>query len=565
LNFLVFLARWSEDGLWYKAKITDLLPETQSYLVVFVEYGNSQACTAVDLAPLDMPVTAAAPPPLQDETDPVVVEQQRLARIAERQQQLRAEEEARKAVLEEKRKQVAERKARAEALEKAEQMQRIEEQRLKLESIQQRQAVAALAQAPLVPGARQVGPKVEPASPAPQKEPVFAVPAPKTPHVDNVKQQQHSAPATPQSRTPLDQKALDKRLTLSVAGGSGAKLGLITGVITMQELKQVALMSPRGETNTPKKDPLDMTLSEAKAARALDFGDTPKKEAAKPVVVQDQEPKTPAKVSFVDAAKPAAASAAVAQDLDPKTPAKVSFVDPKTPVAAAVTPMKPVNANPTPVKFIQQSKPVDDDDELDEEEEDSDEAALRKPKIKQRGSMTRPTRPIPPPNVATAIGAPSSLPASTSAVSTPVKPAVVNATPVVVASSVDAKKRLDDPPPPKLVVEERRSVKQPLPSVMMDEGTDSIIAREALREFSVAAKSGEDTVTTTQILNDLEDSLESDLAELDDLRAEANDVDASISLFHQLREETNRLERTATAFADDLGDLEEEARLLLGE
>ena len=72
-------------------------------------------------------------------------------------------------------------------------------------------------------------------------------------------------------------------------------------------------------------------------------------------------------------------------------------------------------------------------------------------------------------------------------------------------------------------------------------------------------------MTTTQILADLEDSLDSELAELDDLRREANEVDASISLFHQLREETYKLERTANMFASDLGDLEEEARLLLGE
>ncbi len=333
--------------------MTDLLPETQSYLVVFVEYGNSQACTAADLAPLDTPVTAAAPVPLV-QLDPETAEQQRQTRILERQQQLRSEEEARKAVLEEKRKQAAERRARAEALEKAEQLQRIEEQRIKLE-MQQKRQLDALAYAPVVAGAKVVNPppstpvaasapvsdtsaavtfKVpEPKTPAPapepvpvkqsdqrpqpqqqQQEPAFKVPEPKTPAGAEpvIKHQQHSAPA---QRTPNDPRSLDKRLTLSVAGGSGAKLGLMNG-ITLQELKQVALTSPRGE-ETPKKHPLDMTVAEARAARALDFGDTPKKTNSSAEPAKERAPSTPATKVSVGA-------------------------EPSTPVADASTPMRPV-------------------------------------------------------------------------------------------------------------------------------------------------------------------------------------------------------------------------------
>ncbi len=223
------------------------------------------------------------------------------------------------------------------------------------------------------------------------------------------------------------------------------------------------------------------------------------------------------------------------------------------------------------------NKNDDDDDELDEEEEDSEEVSKSKGKL--RGSMIRPTRPIPPPNVATAIGVEKQVPVTTSAVSSfareiPSKSApaaTVISTPTkpsTVATPVSATNVVAPAPAIKTVLaesSERRSVRQPLPPVLVEDGNDSLVAREALHEFSVAASTGEDTVTTTQILNDLEDSLDSDLAELDELRAEANEVDHSISLFHQLREETNRLERTANAFADDLGDLEEEARLLLGE
>jgi hypothetical protein len=268
-----------EDGLWYKAKVTDLLPETQSYLVVFVEYGNSQACTAADLAPLDMPVTHAAPPVLE-ETDPAIIEAQRKARITERQQQLKAEEDARQKILEEKRKVVAERKARAEALEKAETLAKIEEQRAKLEALQQRQ-VDNLSHQPAVPGARKVDSGSAPLvaasavfvstpsrpvqTPAANTSKVVESPAvvgASTPLARTVVVTASAPPSA--QKTPVNQKTTDKRMTLSVAGGSGAKLGLMNG-ITLKELKQVAVSAPAAVSEgTPKKHPLDMTVTEAR-------------------------------------------------------------------------------------------------------------------------------------------------------------------------------------------------------------------------------------------------------------------------------------------------------------
>jgi hypothetical protein len=87
----VVWARWAEDGLYYKARITDLVPETQSYLVEFVDYGNKQICTSADLMPLDAATMLnAAPPPLP--VDPIEVETQRVQRIAARQAEVQNKE-----------------------------------------------------------------------------------------------------------------------------------------------------------------------------------------------------------------------------------------------------------------------------------------------------------------------------------------------------------------------------------------------------------------------------------------------------------------------------------------
>jgi hypothetical protein len=215
-----------------------LVPETQSYLVTFVEYGNSQLCTPADLAPLDIQVTKAAPAPLVEdsELDPVFLEAQRKARVAERQEQLRAEEAERKRLLEEKRKAVQERKTKLEALDKEEKMAQLEEQRRKLEAAAQVEA---------------------------QRQ----------------KLEQKSA-EVPASEAPLmDKTQMLKRMTLSAAGGSGQNLGMLKGV-TMKELKQAALNSPLKETPT-KKSPLDMKPGEGVGTQVLDFGsgDTPTKKA----------------------------------------------------------------------------------------------------------------------------------------------------------------------------------------------------------------------------------------------------------------------------------------------
>jgi hypothetical protein len=533
LNVLshVLWCRWSEDGLWYKAKITDLLPETQSYLVCFVEYGNSQACTLADLAPLDMPVTRAAPAPLvQEETDPVVLEMQRQARIQERQKQLKAEDDARKAVLEEKRRAVAERKAKMDALERAEQLAKIEEQRARLEA-RPPAAVTALLAAPGTglrpadvprPVAAAAVMTVDMPLPAAKPQSVSA-PGPSTP-VAAPAAARVAAVSTPvaEARTPVNsetaEKMMQKRMTLSAAGGSGAKLGAMKGV-TLRELKEIAAKTPLPTAEeTPKKHPLDMTITEARAARALDFGsgDTPQK---KQLV---EEAKTPAKPVAVVVAQPVVVEA--------KTPAK--------PVAVVTQqqqqpppPLVIVSAATLKRAGPPSAAAVANDEEDDEEEEDSDDPmSPRRPQSHPNGASMR--RIVPPP---TSVSAP--LP--------------------------EAPKQAS----------KRGSMLLPMPQVLhSDESNDSLLAREALESFSAVSARDTETgaaversVSTTQILADLEDSLDSELAELEELRREANEVDASINLFQQLKEETNRLEQTASSFAADLGDLEEEARMLLGE
>jgi hypothetical protein len=131
----------------------------------------------------------------------------------------------------------------------------------------------------------------------------------------------------------------------------------------------------------------------------------------------------------------------------------------------------------TPVKpsVITTTKIRQDDDEADEEEEDSDMDDTKQ----KRTSMSRPTRPIPPPNIATAI------PSNNGIERTKIETAVVAQMTVPEKGKEQLKK-------------DRKSALQPLPPVI-EEGNDSLVAREALEEFSVAATYVEDTVTTTQV------------------------------------------------------------------
>ena len=247
-----------------QAKVTDLLPETQKYLVVFVEYGNSQGesvvmqpekvdshlscavCTDADLAPLDTVVTKAAPVPLDytaEEKDPLVLEAERQARIAERQKQLKAEEEERQRVLEEKRRAAAERKAKLEELDREEKRLQIEEQRAKLEKAQREAATAAgvsVAQTPVSPGrvvtAEAPPPKMEPSTPA------------------------------------EDDKRREKRLALGKMGGSASKMGIKS--VTLAEMREVARNSPlrqpefEEKNDEPKETPPQDNFVTAEAVKA---------------------------------------------------------------------------------------------------------------------------------------------------------------------------------------------------------------------------------------------------------------------------------------------------------
>ena len=173
-------------------------------------------CTDADLAPLDTVVTKAAPVPLDytaAEKDPLVLEAERQARIAERQKQLKAEEEERQRLLEEKRRAAAERKAKLEELDREEKRLQMEEQRAKLEKAQREAASAAgvsTAATPVSPGrvvtAEAPPPKMEPSTPA------------------------------------EEEKRREKRLALGKMGGSASKMGIKS--VTLAEMREVARNSP---------------------------------------------------------------------------------------------------------------------------------------------------------------------------------------------------------------------------------------------------------------------------------------------------------------------------------
>lgn len=446
----ILYARWAEDGLWYKAKVTDLLPETQSYLVVFVDYGNSQQCTLADLAPLDTMTTRAAPPSLVSE-DPAVLEAQRRARIEERRAQLKQEEEARKQALEEKRRAVAEKKAKLEALDREEQMRKMEEQRARLQGGNV---------TPVKPVAQSVGTPVNVATPSGG---VGSSANNSNANTPSLKAQAASTPAAVDGGS--EKKKLAARMTLSVVGGSGGKLGMMKGV-TLKELKEVAKQSP-GVASTPAaaatpKTPaatLDggsVLSGEAKANRVLDFGagDTPTK---KTVVAEVTRGTTSS----------------------------------STPAAGGTAP-------PAPVGVFSE----------DEEEEESSTSMTP---LKSGGGGG---------------GGGGSV--------------------VKTGGGSGLKK------PPPVVVEDSDG-----------ETPEAFNPSPSPSPGGTAATSP--MTTTTQILGMLEDSLEDDMDELERLRQESDAMDATINLFKQLQQETYKLESTAASYAADLGDLEAEARQLLGE
>ncbi len=235
-------ARWAEDGLYYKAKVTDLLPETQSYLVVFVDYGNSQVCTAADLMPLDSAVMIkAAPPPLA--TDATVLEAQRLARIEERRLALKAEEDARKAVLDEKRRIVTERRNARERLEREEQLEAVEAQRARLTPPPGTSAAAApkpapvpapvavVAPVPVVAAAAvtvtsSAVPALVVATPA-RVEPVVAATATPAKPAEAARASQAAAAVESTPRSAAKERKRDEtRRTLAVVGSGGGKISL---------------------------------------------------------------------------------------------------------------------------------------------------------------------------------------------------------------------------------------------------------------------------------------------------------------------------------------------------
>lgn len=131
-------ARWKDDGLWYKAQVTDLLPESTAYVVLFTEYGNTQVCSPDDVLPPDAMTLAAAPTPLTvpeaapEEVDPVAVEAARLARIDARLAEVKKRETEKARVLEEKRRAAEERERERQQRAREIELAKVEEQRAKL-------------------------------------------------------------------------------------------------------------------------------------------------------------------------------------------------------------------------------------------------------------------------------------------------------------------------------------------------------------------------------------------------------------------------------------------------
>ena len=208
-----------------QAKVTDLLAESKKYLVIFLEYNNTQVCTGADLAPLDTVVTKAAPAPLEfdaTEQDPLVLEAERQARIAQRQLQLKAEEEERLRILQEKRQAVVDKRAKLEALDREEKARQVAEQRSKLEA----------------------------ATPAPIAG-VLAVVA-------------SSTPVTPASSAQSKQR--ERRLAM-MGGSSAKKMSL-----SLADLKEVARNSPQYE---PAAQIENLNVLANPKSRALDFDSPP--------------------------------------------------------------------------------------------------------------------------------------------------------------------------------------------------------------------------------------------------------------------------------------------------
>lgn len=368
--------------------------------------------------------------------------------------------------------------------------------------------------------------------------------------------------------------------------------------VTVRELKEVASQSAKAE----KKNPLDLTVAEAKATRVLDFGagDTPTKQ----MVVGELSGNT--------VVSPGNTIMSPGSTMSPSTEASATATTLKQDAVAAVAAVaatSPQSAN----GHSDGKKPKTSVFSEDEEEEESDDnnnngdekdatpvravpATLRQGSAMQKALAMEalekrkqlqqvpekqqkspepavvtvepltpadsPAKPSPGPavNAATAAAAPAAQVVAIPTVVSARPNAAVNVTQLAVASPVAA------------VAASAPTVAPPAsaaPSIasVPESANDSFVARSLLKELSDAAGTQAATPTASQVANerDDEDSLDEDLAELQRLKAEANQMDTTINLFKQLQQETFKLETAASTFQSDLGDLEAEARALLGE